>query len=190
MSNKIKTVCVYCASREGNNPEFLNSSKKLGKILAESEITLIYGGSIVGLMGTVADSVLENGGKVIGIIPEVIEKQGEIRHQNLTEQHRVGDMHERKKLMADKSDAFIAMPGGFGTMDETFEIITWKVIGLHNKPIVFVNVDGFYDPVIKLINHFVENGVVPEFQKNAFRVVNSVEEALPALEEQLHTHLE
>jgi len=182
MSEKINSVCIYCASRMGNNPNFEKSSKKLGKLLAENNVTMVYGGSVVGLMGTIADATLDNNGKVIGIIPEVIEKQGERRHDRLTEQYRVKDMHSRKKMMADKSDAFVIMPGGFGTMDETFEILTWKVIGIHDKPVVVVNIDGFYEPFLKLVDHIIEQGVAPASYRDSFVVVDSVEKVLPALE--------
>ena len=179
----INTACVYCASRMGNNPNFEKAAKEFGKILAENNITMVYGGSVVGLMGATANSVLENGGKVIGIIPEIIEKQGETKHEGLTEQYCVKDMHERKKMMADKSDAFIILPGGFGTMDETFEILTWKTINIHNKPIIFVNIDGFYDPLLKLIDHFVENGVTGEGYRDAFVIVDRVEDVMTKIKE-------
>lgn len=182
---KLNSVCVYCAMRDGAKSIFKNSAIKLGEALADNDITLVYGGASLGLMGAIADATLNKDGKVIGIIPEVL-KEKEVAHTGLTEQHFVNNMHTRKKMMAEKSDAFIVMPGGFGTLDETFEIITWKQIGLHNKTIIILNIDNFYQPFIEMVNHLVENKIVGGNPKELFTVVNTVEEIIPAINAEIN----
>lgn len=142
--NEIKSICVFCGSSLGNDPAFVEAARLLGRLLAENQITLVYGGAKVGLMGVVADSVLENAGTVIGVIPKFLE-QKEITHLGLTELIICETMHERKTKMFELSQGFIALPGGFGTLEEVIEILTWQQLGLHKCPIAFLNVNGFYD---------------------------------------------
>src|SRR4029450_939671 len=149
--NQIKTVCVYCGSGTGTNPRFVQSAQALGKIFAENRIRLVYGGGSVGLMGAIAKSALEHGGAVTGIIPDFL-RAGE---NALTRgQGRIGtpDMHERKRLMFERSDAFVALPGGVGTLEELVEMLTWQQLGQHKKPIVMVNIDGFWTRLLGLID--------------------------------------
>jgi len=183
MGEKVKSVCVYCASRKGTNPEFMNSAKRLGTLIAENDFTLVYGGSVVGLMGTVADAALAAKGKVIGIIPQIVIDYNEPVHEGLTEKYLVKNMSERKQLMEDKSDAFIVMPGGYGTMDELFQVMILKALGDNDKPIIIVNIEGFYEPLFKLIDHFLENELISADYKEVYKVVASVEEAVAALKQ-------
>lgn len=183
MSQKVKSVAVYCASRDCANPKFKESSKRLGKLLAENDLTLVYGGSTVGLMGTVADAALEAGGKVVGIIPQIVIDMNEPKHEGLSEEYMAKAMSDRKDMMEDKSDAFVIMPGGYGTMDETFQVMILKVLGDHDKPIILVNIDGFYDPLFKMFEHFLEQGVIDKSYMEVYKVVDNVEDIIPALQE-------
>lgn len=149
-------VAVFCGSRTGNNPTFTEAAKAFGQCLVKRGYGLVYGGGNVGLMGVIADSVLDAGGDVIGVIPEHL-KSREVAHGGLTELHVVKDMHERKALMAELAHAFVAMPGGIGTLEEIFEAWTWAQLGYHHKPCAFFNVDGFFDPLLQLIEQMVEN---------------------------------
>src|ERR1035441_6583427 len=155
----MKAVCVYCGSSPGNNPVYLEQAKELGEELASRDLALIYGGSKIGLMGKLADTVLAKGGRAIGVLPEALGSK-EVAHPGLTQLHIVKDMHERKAKMAALSDAFIAMPGGFGTLDETMEMITWNQLGFQAKPIGFLNVKGFYDPLFRFLEKTSEEGFV------------------------------
>src|SRR5215469_5924737 len=145
--------CVFCGSNRGTNPRYA-AAAELGRCLASSGIGIVYGGGKVGLMGVLADAAIEQGGEVIGVIPRMLVDR-EIAHPGLTELRIVGSMHERKALMADLSDAFIAMPGGYGTLDEFCEILTWTQLGLQQKPIGMLNVDGYFDPLLALFDHAV-----------------------------------
>jgi len=153
----MNNICVFCGSSTGNNPEFKNAARALGAMIAEQNKTLIYGGGNVGLMGAVADAVLENGGRVIGVIPDFL-LQREVGHQNLTELIVVESMHERKQKMAKLADAFIALPGGFGTLEEMAEIVTWVQLELVKKPIGLLNIAGYYDNLINQLNVMTTNG--------------------------------
>jgi uncharacterized protein (TIGR00730 family) len=146
----MKTIAVYCGSSPGHNPLYGDAAQELGRVLVRREIALVYGGGRLGLMGQIADSVLFLGGRVIGVIPESL-KQKEIVHGKLTELRVVKTMHERKAVMASLSDAFIAMPGGFGTLDEMMEMITWTQLGLQAKPLGFLNTAGFYGPLFQFL---------------------------------------
>lgn len=150
-------ICVFCGSSMGLGSVYADSAKELGKLIAEQGHTLVYGGGNVGLMGIVADAVLENGGKVIGVIPDFL-MQREVGHNGLTKLEIVPSMHERKKRMADMSDAFIAMPGGWGTLDETAEILTWKQLELIHQPIGILNTNGFFDALISQMKLMVQEG--------------------------------
>ncbi len=153
------TFTVFCGSSVGNNIEYENATKSLGKYLALNNIGVVYGGGNVGLMGVLANSVLENDGKVHGVIPEKLQEK-ELAHNSLTNLDVVTTMHERKARMASLGDAFIALPGGIGTLEEIFEVWTWAQLGFHNKPCAFYNVNGFYDNLIKMINSMSEQGFV------------------------------
>lgn len=173
----MKSICVYCASSLGNNPIFAEQAYELGKTLSEHGITLVYGGAKVGLMGIVADGSLTNGGNVVGIIPEFLAAK-EIKHDQLQELIVVETMHERKALMQEKSDGFIALPGGFGTMEELFEILTWGQLSLHKKPIGILNVGGYYDSLIQLIDTMIDSGLLKEEYKNMVLVSDSIDDLL------------
>ncbi len=148
--------------------------------MAEAGIRLVYGGGAVGLMGVVAQSVLESGGQVTGIIPDFLDR-AEVGKTNLTELIKTETMHDRKAIMAERSDGFVVLPGGLGTLDQTFEILTWKQLQLHNKPIVLVNVEGYWDHFVHLVEHQVREGFVRERYLQFFRIVDTVEEVVPAL---------
>jgi uncharacterized protein (TIGR00730 family) len=157
--------CIYCGSSVGIHPEYAAIAKTLGRALVHHGVGLVYGGGRVGLMGIVADAVLERGGKVIGVIPEPLAAR-EIAHDGLTELHVVADMHERKALMARRSSAFLTLPGGIGTFEEFFETLTWAALGLHQKPMGVLNVAGYFDPLLALLDHAVaERFVRPEHLK-------------------------
>ena len=140
----MKSVAVYCGSSSGANPLYVAQAQALGAALVAHDLTLVYGGGRVGLMGTIADAVLAHGGQVVGVIPDFLANK-ELAHLGCTELHVVKSMHERKLMMADRADGFIAMPGGYGTLEELFEVLTWGQLGLHRKPVGLLNVDGYYD---------------------------------------------
>ncbi|SDY79972.1 hypothetical protein SAMN05421736_103335 [Evansella caseinilytica] len=157
----MKQLAVFCGSSNGASPVYKEGALALGKELAKRGMTLVYGGASVGIMGAVADAVLNHGGKVIGVIPKLLEER-EISHQHLTELHTVDTMHERKAKMAELADGFIALPGGPGTLEEFFEIFTWAQIGLHRKPCGLLNINNYYDPLLSLLNHMAEQGFLQE----------------------------
>jgi len=179
MSN-IKTVCVYCGSGPGTNPHFMEAAKAFGKALAENGIRLVYGGGSLGLMGAVATSVLDHGGTVTGIIPDFLK----VRENALTRVQEMivtPDMHERKRLMFEHSDAFVALPGGVGTLEELVEQLTWKQLGRHEKPVLLANVDNFWEPLFALLAHmratqFIRSGLSVDILK-----AERVEDILPRL---------
>lgn len=179
--SKLSTVCVYCGSSSNVRESYKQAARQLGAALVEAGIDLIYGGGDVGIMGITAEAVLSNGGKVTGIIPEFLEKS-EIGKDNLTELMVVPSMHIRKQHMAEMSDGFIVLPGGFGTLDELFEILTWRQLSLHNKPIVIVNIDGYWDPLVQMVDHIVAEGFAAEKNLSLIQTVSRVEDVVPALE--------
>ncbi len=150
----MKRVCVFCGSSSGADPEYKNAAQSFGALLATKKITLVYGGGSIGLMGEIADAVLEHRGEVIGVIPQSLVDK-ELAHNGLTELHVVRSMHERKAVMADLSDGFVALPGGLGTLEELFEILTWGQLGLHRKPCGLLNAAGYFAPMLGLLNHMV-----------------------------------
>jgi uncharacterized protein (TIGR00730 family) len=156
---KINSVLVFCGSKEGTNPAYKEQAFLFGQFLAEQEIKLIYGGAMIGVMGAVADGALSKGGHVTGIIPMFLSRK-EIIHEGLTELLKVDSMHERKLMMSDRCDAIVALPGGFGTMDELFEILTWAQLGLHQKPVGILNTEGFFDGLLTFIESMSEQGFV------------------------------
>ncbi|GEL77566.1 TIGR00730 family Rossman fold protein [Tenuibacillus multivorans] len=161
----MKRIAVFCGSRDGYEPNYIEQAKKLGNIIAEEGIELVYGGAVVGLMGAVAEGALENDGKVIGIIPEKL-KSIEVMNNQITQLHVVNNMHERKAMMAELSNAFIALPGGAGTMEEWFEAFTWAQIGYHNKPCALLNTNGYYTPLLELFDHMIEHGFADPHYKD------------------------
>ena len=156
-----RRICVFCGSNSGTDPAYRDAAVGMGLLLAERGIELVYGGGNIGLMGVLADAVLEAHGRVIGVIPESLMAK-EVGHASLTELHIVKSMHERKALMADLSDGFIAMPGGFGTFEEFCEVVTWSQLGIHAKPCGLLNVNGYYDPVLALFDRAVREGFLRE----------------------------
>lgn len=173
-------LCVFTGSAVGTRPVYRDAAVALGSQMAARGIGLVYGGGRVGLMGVLADAVLNGGGHVIGVIPGFLEAR-EVGHTGLTEQHVVPTMHERKALMADRADAFAAMPGGLGTLDELFEIFTWAQLGLHDKPIGLLNVAGYFDGLITLVDHMVAEGFVKPETRARLRVATSPEALLDQL---------
>ena len=155
----MKRVCVFCGSNSGANPAYAQAATALGRLLAEQGRTLVYGGGNVGLMGVVADAALAAGGQVIGVIPEAMLKW-EVGHPNLTELRVVASMHERKATMADLADSFIALPGGIGTLEELFEVWTWGQLGLHGKPLGFLDVAGYFERLHAFLDHMADEGFV------------------------------
>ncbi|MFZ4115512.1 MAG: TIGR00730 family Rossman fold protein [Chthoniobacterales bacterium] len=173
------TLCVYCGSNFGNSPRFLEAARLVGKILAEQNHTLVYGGGKVGLMGIVADEALAAGGKVIGIIPELfIQEEREIAHPDLTELYIVDSMHERKHKMASLADGFLALPGGIGTLEEILEAFTWTQIGIHSKPCALLNVDGFYNSLFTLLTEMSEKGFLMTEQLSQLIIEEEPEAAI------------
>jgi uncharacterized protein (TIGR00730 family) len=151
---KLKSLCIYCGSSPGASAVYAQAARALAKEMVDDRVALVYGGGSVGLMGVVADEVLRLGGDAIGVIPQALMDK-EVDHRGLTRLHVVKDMHERKALMAQLADGFIAMPGGMGTLEELFEALTWSQLGFHDKPVGLLNVDGFYDGLIRFIGHVV-----------------------------------
>ncbi len=176
-----KSVCVYCGSSSRVADLYKDTAHALGEGLARRDIQLVYGGGRVGLMGIVADAALGAGGSVVGIIPEHIQS-AEVEHTGLTELLVVDSMHTRKRMMVERSDAFVVLPGGLGTMDEAFEVLTWKQLRLHDKPIVVVDVDGYWRPLLGLIDHMIAQGFAQTSHRALFTVVNEVDEVFDALE--------
>lgn len=164
-SAPIKTIAVFCGSSTGNDPEIVRTCVKLAEVFVLQQLTMVYGGGNIGLMGILADEMLMRGGEVVGVIPQKLV-ESELAHANLTQLHIVTGMHERKALMAKLSDAFIVLPGGIGTMDEFFEIFTWFQLGYHHKPVALLNVRGFYDKLIGFLEHIVLQGY---FQKDLYK---------------------
>ena len=180
----LRTLCVFCASASGTQPVYRVAAQALGHALAEREIGLVYGGARVGLMGTVADAVLERGGTVVGVIPHVLVNR-ELSNHGLTELHVVDTMHTRKALMAERADAFLILPVGYGTFEEMFEVLTWQSIGLHTKPVCLVNVCGFYDGLLAFLDTCVQEGMLRSAARKNLLVADTVESALRLLAEQV-----
>lgn len=177
---QIKSVCVYCGSSTSSDPKFDAPARALGAALAKAGIATVYGGGSPGLMGKVADAAMEAGGKVVGIIPEHILKL-EVRHNNLTELHIVNSMHERKQMMAERADAFVVLPGGIGTLDETFEILTWKYLGVHDKPVIIANIDGYWNPFNDFFVHMKKYGFVRDVHCQTYTSVDTIDEVMNIL---------
>jgi uncharacterized protein (TIGR00730 family) len=178
----IKSICVYCASGPGNDPAFMEAATKFGRILAENSVRLVYGGGSVGLMGALAESVLDHGGAVTGVIPDFLVNR---EHMLLRVQERVitRDMHERKRVMFERADAFVALPGGVGTLEELVEQLTWAQLGRHKKPILILNVARFWDPLCQLLDQMEKLDFIRAGLPVTLLVAERVEEILPKLSE-------
>jgi uncharacterized protein (TIGR00730 family) len=176
----IARLCLYCGSSRGRSPVYAAAATRLGTLIAEAGVTLVYGGGHVGLMGLAADAALAAKGRVIGVIPELLRDR-EVGHTGISERIIVAGMHARKQRMFELADGFVVLPGGLGTLDETIEIITWKQLGLHDKPIVIVDVEGYWSPLFSLVEHTIANGFTPAAARDFFRVVSSPDAVLPAL---------
>ena len=175
-----RAVCVYCGSSTGENPRHADAAAELGELLAAEGIELVYGGGAVGLMGILADAALAGGGRVTGVLPRGLFDR-EVNHPGLSELHQVDSMHERKQLMFDRSGAFVALPGGLGTLEELAEVMTWAQLGIHRRPIVVVDVDGFWTPLRDLLDQAVVTGLLPEQTLGLVTWVDGVDKLLEAI---------
>jgi uncharacterized protein (TIGR00730 family) len=175
MSFSPKSLCVFCGSRFGKDPIFKNMAFELGNRLAKEKIQLVYGGGSIGLMGEVAQTTMDQGGSVIGVIPEFLQKY-EVGNPNLTELIVTQNMHDRKRTMFEKSDGIIVLPGGLGTLDETFEVLTWKQLRLHNKPVFLLNPNDYWDAFIKLVDQTIEQEFAHEKVRDLYCAVSSIDE--------------
>ena len=176
----MKRLCVFAGSSAGRQPEYRDAAEDLGRVLASRQIDLVYGGARVGLMGAMADAALASGGHVIGVIPEALVAK-EVAHAGLPDLRVVGSMHERKAVMADLSDGFIAIPGGWGTLEEFFEILTWGQLGLHGKPCGLLNTRAYFDGLLSFLEHSLQEGFVRREYRSMITVANSAPELLDLL---------
>ena len=178
--SKLQTICVYCGSGPGKNPAFVKAARSFGKILAENGIGLVYGGGSIGLMGELAKSVLAHGGRVTGVIPDfLVEREHMLKE---AQDHIVTkDMHERKRIMFERADAFVALPGGIGTLEELIEQMTWAQLGRHKKPVLLANINGFWEPLVDLLDHMKRTGFIHSDALFDYRVADRVEDILPEL---------
>lgn len=176
----MNSICLFCASSLGKDPEAAEHGRRLGRILAENGITLVYGGACVGVMLEAASEVMNNGGRVVGIMPELLTSR-EVASNNLTEKYIVGSMAERKKMMIEKSDAFVILPGGVGTMDEFFEVVCLESLGECRKPVILLNTNGYYDYLWKFLRHSFEEGMLALPPERYIALVNTPEEVIPAV---------
>ncbi|HZU98387.1 MAG TPA: TIGR00730 family Rossman fold protein [Planctomycetota bacterium] len=174
-------ICVFCGSCPGDDPAFAQAARELGNLMADRGLELVYGGGSVGLMGVVADTLLSRGGVVRGVIPHSLFVR-EVGHRGLTECKIVDSMHERKQAMADMAHAFLSLPGGYGTLDETFEALTWAQLGIHEKPVVLVNVKGFWDPLVASVDRMVSAGFLKKENRELLNVARDPASALDLVE--------
>lgn len=177
-------ICVYCGSSLGKNEKIKEQAISLGELMCKRGHHLVYGGASRGIMGALADSVMQNGGEVVGVIPKNLFKK-EVAHKGITELITVDGMHQRKSIMADRADAFLALPGGFGTLEELFEIITWNQIGIISKPVVVYNLDGYFDSLIQMIDHAVDVGFIKPKNRKILRVAETLEDCMKFCEQEL-----
>lgn len=177
---QLTSVCVYCGSSFGSDASHEAEAYRLGQLIAEADLRLVYGGGSVGLMGTVANAALEAGGQVTGIIPRFLEKR-EVMLQSLEDLVITDDMHERKHLMFQRSDAFIALPGGIGTLEEAVEMMTWAQLGQHRKPVVLANINGFWSPLLELLDHMRAQGYIRPDTEVPYLVARKTDDILPML---------
>jgi uncharacterized protein (TIGR00730 family) len=175
-----RNIAVFCASSEGADPIYCAAAAELGRALARRSVGIVYGGARVGLMGAVADGALAEGGCVIGVIPDLFMGT-EVAHDGLTELHITDTMHTRKRLMGERADAFIALPGGFGTFEELFEVLAWQTLKIHNKPVLVLNTNDFYAPLLEFLDHCVGQGMMTQQKREILLVADTVDEALRLL---------
>lgn len=180
--SKIEAVCVYCGASSGSNDAYMDAARQLGTELAKADIRLVYGGGSTGLMGAVADAVLAAGGKVTGIIPQFLADR-EVMHKQVTKLIVTDDMHERKRKMFEHADAFVALPGGIGTLEELIEMLTWAQLGQHQKPVLLANVDGFWEHLSALLDHMRQNGFIPGDRRVGYLETGDVTAIIPKLQE-------
>ncbi len=180
----LRSLCVFCGSSVGTAPGHREAARLLGRLMGEAGVSLVFGGGHVGMMGVLADAALQAGGRVVGVIPEHLMRV-EMPQRDLSELIVVDSMHTRKRRMFDMAQAFCILPGGLGTLDETFEILTWKQLRLHGKPVVLANLDGYWTPWLKLIDAVIEGGFAHREVARLFTVVETVEEVLPSVEAEL-----
>ena len=173
----LRRICVFCGSSPGARPEYREAALQLADTLVDRKLGLVYGGASVGLMGQIADRVLARAGEVIGVIPNTLVEM-EVAHAGLADLRRVGSMQERKAVMAELSDAFISLPGGFGTLDEMTEMVTWSILGIHGKPSGLLNIDGYYDPLLRFLDHAVTEGFIKPKHRALLMVANTPSEIL------------
>lgn len=173
-------LCIFCGSRSGGSPAYAAATRRLGRLIGEGGHGLVYGGGHVGLMGVLADAVLGAGGPVVGVIPEALVRL-EVGHRSLSEQHVVPDMHARKRLMAERADAFVALPGGIGTLEELYEVWTWRQLGYHDKPVGLLNVEGFYTRLLGFMDYTVAEGFLDPAQRATLLVDDDPERLLQGL---------
>lgn len=178
----MKSLCVFCGSKTGSPPVYADAARQLGRIMAEEGLTLVYGGGHIGLMGVIADAVLEGGGTVIGVIPQALVDR-ELAHTRATEMHIVRTMHERKALMVEKSEAFVALPGGYGTGDELFEILTWAQLHIHHHPVGLLNCAGYFDSLLAWVDRMVADGFLTPDNRKLLRVADEPRAVLRLLRE-------
>jgi len=178
---KIESVCVFCGASNNVAQHYLDEAKRIGQEIAKRKLKMIYGGGDCGMMGATANSCMENEGYVIGVFPTVLVGM-EAEHDGLSEHYIVGTMHARKQMMFDRSDSFIILPGGFGTMDETFEVITWALLHMHKKPIILYNYKGYWDKWIEMTNHFLAEGFAGEKVRSMYKVANTLDEVFQLIE--------
>lgn len=184
MTNTLSSLCLFCGASVGDGPAYAEAATALGRTMAAEGVQLVYGGGHVGLMGVAAEAVMGGGGRVVGFIPEHLTRL-EAAYQGATELHVVDNMHVRKHAMFQHSDAFVVFPGGFGTMDETFEILTWRQLGIHNKPVILADIDGYWQPFLALVDHMIAHRFAREGHRDLFTVVDKVERILPTIRAEL-----
>jgi uncharacterized protein (TIGR00730 family) len=179
----IRSICVYCGSQPGRNSDYMEAGRSLGRSIADHGLRLVYGGGTRGIMGAVSSGVMSSGGRVIGIIPEFLMDKEASKHslKALTELVVTRDMHERKHKMFEQSDAFVTLPGGIGTLEEIVEIMTWGQLGRHKKPMVFANINGFWDPMLELMKHMADEGFIHTAHLVKPLVIDKVEDIVPAI---------
>lgn len=185
---QVKSLCVFCGAAPGNDPAYAEAGRELGVLMAQRGIRLVFGGGHVGMMGLIADSVLDAGGEAVGVIPEHLVER-EVGHDKLTELHVVDTMHSRKQKMFELSDAFAVLPGGIGTLDETFEILTWRQLGLHDKPVVMLSVGGYWRPFQELVGGIVKAEFAADAITRLFEVAATPQELLGVLDRTEPSHL-
>jgi uncharacterized protein (TIGR00730 family) len=179
----MKHICVFCGANTGSNPLYAQVATEVGRYIAEQHYTLVYGAGNVGLMGVIADAVMAHGGQTTGVIPEFLQKW-EVAHDNLDELIITQTMHERKAIMAERADAFVALPGGYGTLDELFEILTWRQLHLHQKPIGLLNVKGYFDPLLQMVDRMKEEGFLQAENHQLILSANTVGDLFAQLSQQ------